>query len=170
MHWYHCVFYEPVFRKRLQSILDYGVVHEREGSLLLLLLIVLVTGARYLSPEKARSLPPELDLKQFETDLMQTIESKFMIAFDEGSLDSIAFLYLTASHYVLNGRPSRGFLFLGISVRVCQCVGLYNESLGTKADAIEQEMRRRLFWSHYVSDGYTSITPLCDLLTNDVLA
>lgn len=158
------MFYEPVFRKRLQSVLDYGVVHEREPSLLLLILIVLVTGARYLSPDKAQSLPPDFDLKQCEIDLMQTIESKFMIAFDEGSLDSIAFLYLTASHYVLNGRPSRGFLFLGIAVRVCQCMGIYNESLGTKADAIEQEMRRRLFWSLYVSDGYESLIPFYDPL------
>ena len=153
-HWYHCVFYEPVFRRRLDDVLDFGTINEGEESLLLLLMIVMVTGARYLSPEKTQGLSQLVDIKRLPSDLLRIIEARLIIAFDEGSMDSLAFLFLLASHFLLTGRPSKGFLFLGLAVRLGQSMGLYNESLWTKVDPITREMRRRLFWSLYVSDGY----------------
>ena len=154
VHWYHCMFHEPTFRKRLQPILESGAYHEGEESFLFLLLIVMVTGAQYLQPEKAQHLPEAVDIRRLQSDLMRALEAKFFIAFDEGSLDSVAFLFLTASHFLLAGRSSRGFTFIGIAVRVGQSIGLYNESLWHNMDPITREMRRRLFWSLYVADGY----------------
>ena len=153
-HWYHTAFYEPTFRKRLHAVLNHQVISCGEESFLLLLLIVLITGARYWNVERS---PPVVDLQQFQKTFMRTIEAKVIIFLREGNMDSLAFLFLLASHFLMTGSPSKGFLFLGLAVRLGQSIGLYNESLWVKDDLVNEEMRRRLFWSLYVADGFVTV-------------
>lgn len=153
-HWYHTAFYEPTFRKRLHAVLDHQVISSGEESFLLLLLIVLITGARYWNVKRS---PPVADLQQLQKTFMHAIEAKVIIAFGQGNMDSLAFLFLLASHFLMTGSPSKGFLFLGLAVRLGQSIGLYDESLWVQDDLVSEEMRRRLFWSLYVSDGFVTV-------------
>ncbi|KEF53970.1 uncharacterized protein A1O9_09765 [Exophiala aquamarina CBS 119918] len=138
--------------------MDSGTVDEGQQSFLMVLLIVLVTGARYLPPGKLRSLGSNIDLTRLQDMFMLKIEERLLLVFDENSVDSVAFLYLLCSHYLFNRRPSRAFIVFAASLRAAQGLGLYNETLWGRPTPVERETRRRLWWSVYVGDGFIAQT------------
>ena len=153
VNWYLCLFHEATLWARLNPIIDSGDVKEGQEAFLMVLLIVLVTGARYMRQEEKQSLNPNIDLAQLQIDIMRKIEERVTLALDESSTDSVTFLFLLCSHNLYNNRPSRAFVLFGAAVRAAQAIGLYNEDLWGTLNHVAREIRRRIWWSLYISDG-----------------
>ncbi|OQV04371.1 Fungal Zn2-Cys6 binuclear cluster domain-containing protein [Cladophialophora immunda] len=134
MHWYMLVFHEPTLRAQLECFLRSRRATDGDLCSLLLILIVLIIGARFLTEDDYENL----------------------LSIQDISLHSITFQYLLGSYYLIAGCPQQAFLLAGASLRVAHAEGLHQERTWGRVDEVERHTRRRLWWMLFVSDGYTS--------------
>lgn len=151
--WYHAFFDEQSLWPRINSLLDSQSVNVGQEAFLLLTMIVLVTGIRYLPAHQAENLDPSIDLDRLQVEMLDAIDRRTMAVLDEISTDCIIFLFLLCSHNLFNRRPSRAFIMFGAAVRTAQAAGLHNEAQFEHLTLAEREVCRSLWWSIYVADG-----------------
>ena len=58
VYWFMMVFHEPTFRKELEGIITTGHVQQRRLSFLILVLVILANGAKYVSAQVIQSHCP----------------------------------------------------------------------------------------------------------------
>lgn len=72
---------------------------------------------------------------------------------DPGDLTLIQALLLLSDFAQKRGLPEAGMQYLGIAVQKAVALGLHREQPQPTADMLEQEMKRRVWWSLYVFDS-----------------
>jgi hypothetical protein len=153
VHWFMMVFHEPTFRKELEGIITTGHVQQRRLSFLILVLVILANGAKYVSAEVIQSHCPGLNLVSLQLKLMAKIEEKFLDVFDEGDIESVQICVLLGSLYLYHGQPKRSFVVLGTALKGAHALGLHEEASWGRIDPIVREVRRRVWWALYVAEG-----------------
>ncbi|KAF2967689.1 hypothetical protein GQX73_g5858 [Xylaria multiplex] len=143
------------FRAHTQEILDTDGVTTSEKGFLLLLLAVLVTGARFIDPDAIHIYHPSFDATAFQVRTIAAIENHLILALNDFSLESIAFLLLMSSTYLQMRKVQLAFMVSGMGVRMAQAMGL-SEAVWPTVDDLERQVRRRLWWSMYMTDMYTA--------------
>jgi hypothetical protein len=150
--WYLSLFHEPTLRVRFQQILNAGRARSDDTTFLMLVLITLATGARYVTDQQKQSYQVEFSTSALQNQLIAAIEQKLLVALDEATTTSVALLNLLVSHYLFNRKTRRAFTIMGAAVRVAQAMELHNESAWGEISPIEREVRRGLWWQLYTSD------------------
>lgn len=149
------MFHAPTLISELQPILDHGVVAKDRLIFLLLVLIILTIGARYVPKESAQELCPGTDIQALEAVMKNKIEEHFIHTMDETTLESITFTLLVASYSLYNRNPRRAFKLTQAAIRDAQAIGLDRESTWPTGESdILKEVRRRIWWTLYGCDGY----------------
>lgn len=81
---------------------------------------------------------------------MENGESDIAELMNQSSVAAAQTLILLGSFYVYHGRPNLSFSLLGATVKVAQAAGLHRDRpYGT---AIDQEERKRVWWTIYTWD------------------
>ncbi|OIW32835.1 hypothetical protein CONLIGDRAFT_153868 [Coniochaeta ligniaria NRRL 30616] len=152
--WYLSLFHEQTLRVRLQRIIEAGRARPDDTTFLMLVLIILATGARYVTDQQKQSYKVEFHTSTLQNQLIVAIEHKLLVALDEATTTSVTLLNLLASHYLFNRKTRRAFTIMAAAVRVAQAMELHNESAWGEINPIEREVRRRLWWTLYTSDRF----------------
>lgn len=152
--WYLSLFHEPTLRFRLEHILNAGRAKSDDTTFLMLVLIILATGARYVTDQQKECYKVEFSTSTLQNQLIGAIEQKLLVALDEATTTSVTLLNLLASHYLFNRKTRRAFTIIGAAIRAAQAMELHNESAWGEISPIEREVRRRLWWTLYTSDRY----------------
>lgn len=153
-HWHLLLFHAPTLVNQLQPILEQAIVPKGRLSLVMLLLVILTLGARYVSGDPAQGLCSNKDIRRLETAMKTKIEENFMRILDETSVESVTFTLLFASYCMYNRKPKRAYKLIQMAIRDAQAMGLDRESTWGQLDTTAREVRRRLWWSLYGCDGY----------------
>ncbi|KAI1612244.1 fungal-specific transcription factor domain-containing protein [Exophiala viscosa] len=157
-HWHVMIFHAPTLIKELQPILDHGVVSKDRLTFLLLVLIILTIGARYVPHESAKELCPGVDIQELEAIMKDKIEEHFIRSLDETTLESITFTLLVSSYSLYNRKPRRAFKLIQAAIRDAQAIGLDRESTWPSDESeILREVRRRIWWTLYGCDGFVAL-------------
>jgi hypothetical protein len=157
-HWHLLLFHFPTLFNQFQPILERGIVSKDRPSLVMLLLIILTIGARYVSTDAAHGTYSK-EIQQLGTDMKGKIEENFMCILDDTSVESITFTLLFASYSMYNRKPKRAYKLIQMAIRDAQAIGLNRESTWGQLDTTAREVRRRLWWTLYGCDGYGKLFP-----------
>lgn len=151
-HWYLSLFHEPSFRARLVTILQTEGILSSEKSFLLLLLAVLIIGARFSNHETLRSLDPQFNPQQFRAIWIEAVERHIFLILQEATLESVACAVLMSIVYLLERKTQLSFTMSGLGSRAAQAMGIHDEATWGPLDSIEIQVRRRVWWSIYMVD------------------
>ncbi|KAF7594183.1 hypothetical protein BBP40_010032 [Aspergillus hancockii] len=111
-HWYLTLFYEPTFRAQVQQIVETGSILPSQKGLLMLLLAVLVTGARFADVQTLRTLNTDFDTTTYQADALDCIEKSFYLSLEAVSLErpSLSRAWVFAQHKLSGSTTKRGGL------------------------------------------------------------
>lgn len=151
-HWYLSLFHEPSFRARLVTILQTEGILPSEKSFLLLLLAVLIIGARFSNHETLHSLDPQFNPQQSRTIWIEAVENHIFWILQEATLESVACAVLMSIAYLLERKTQLSFTMSGLGSRAAQAMGIHDETTWGHLDPIEVQVRRRVWWSIYMVD------------------
>lgn len=155
-HWYLTLFHEQSFRARLAPIIQTGRISASEKPFLMLILIVLMIGARFVCPESIGPHDTLFDSTLYSSQLLEAVEKHLFIALHDVTLESVSCALLMSITYLLERKTKLAFIMTGIGVRVAQAIGLQDETTREPLDHIELQVRRRVWWSIYMADMYTA--------------
>lgn len=155
VHWFSLVIYETKFRQRLCTFED-GHARPAEKPFLTLLSMVLCMASWYRSKTSNDNEAEEMRL--WSTDLLRIVESRLVDVMDQQSIEAAQTCILLGSHHVYHGRPNLSFALLGASVKIAQAMGLHREPV--KQDPHDVEERKRVWWTIYTWDRYSSPMPM----------
>ncbi|KIW16749.1 hypothetical protein PV08_03938 [Exophiala spinifera] len=150
-------FHAPSFLEELRQIIEGGMVSVDRFPFLMVVLIVLTIGARYCSLDAAQEFCPGVDVRQLERVLEANIEQNFLRTLDDTSVETITFTFLLTSFSLYNRNPSRGYKLFQTVVRDAQLMNLHSEATWNTEDSIAREVRRRIWWTIYGSDGFAAL-------------
>ncbi|KAF9242681.1 transcriptional regulator family: Fungal Specific TF [Penicillium roqueforti] len=153
-HWYLSMFHEPSFRARLVTILRTEGILPCEKSFLLLLLAVLILGARFSNHDTLHSLDSQFNLQQCKATWIKAVEDHIFWILKEATLESIACAVLMSIEYLLERKTQLSFTMSGLGSRAAQAMSLHDEATWEPLDFIEIQVRRRVWWSIYMVDVY----------------
>ncbi|KAI9162750.1 transcriptional regulatory protein [Paramyrothecium foliicola] len=155
---YCIVVHESSFREQLTPILATGNARKSEKPFLMLLLAVIHIGATYLHPDQSETLAKDhgTDIRALQSDIMAVINQDYLDCFDHLTTQHIAFLFLLTTIYLSQKRTKLAFSVLGMAIRGAQSLGLHSEISWKMIDNKERQFRRNLWWSLYMSDGYSA--------------
>ncbi|KAK5250429.1 hypothetical protein LTS03_002954 [Exophiala xenobiotica] len=156
-HWHLLLFHFPTLFNQIQPIRERGIVSKDRLSLVMLLLIILTIGARYVTTDTAHGTYSNKEIQQLGTDMKGKIEENFMRILDDTSIESITFTLLFASYSMYNRKPKRAYKLIQMAIRDAQAIGLNRESTWGQLDTTAREVRRRLWWSLYGCDGFNAL-------------
>lgn len=151
-HWYLSLFHEPSFRARLVTILQTDGILPSEKPLLLLLLAVLVIGARFSNHETLHSLDPQFNPQQSRAIWIEAVENHIFWILQEATLESVACAVLMSIAYLLERKTQLSFTMSGLGSRAAQAMSIHDEATWGHLDPIEVQVRRRVWWSIYMVD------------------
>jgi hypothetical protein len=154
VHWFMLIFHEPSLREEMNSVLATGHVREHNLSTLVLILVVLLIGTKYVAKEDVFSILPPVDLDRLQANLLATVESKFLAVLDQDNVGAIQVCILLSSFYFYHGRPNRCLAINSAAMRMAQNLKFNREDSWHAIDTIEREQRRRAWWALYVLDGF----------------
>ncbi|CAI7633029.1 unnamed protein product [Penicillium discolor] len=155
-HWYLSLFHEPSFRARLVTILQTDGILPSEKPLLLLLLAVLVIGARFSNHETLHSLDPQFNPQQSRAIWIEAVENHIFWILQEATLESVACAVLMSIAYLLERKTQLSFTMSGLGSRAAQAMSIHDEATWGHLDPIEVQVRRRVWWSIYMVDVYVA--------------
>lgn len=153
VHWYLHVLHEPSLRARLRPIVETGLASRQQRPLLLLALIVLVIGARFISDDTREKMGRVISLDDMTSKMMITVERCYLPAMELITVDTIAYSYLLSTYYLWNRQTKPSFITMGTTIRAAQFIGLNREAQWGNVDAIEQEARRCIWWAVVIGAG-----------------
>lgn len=151
-HWYLSLFHEPSFRARLVTILQTEAIFPSEKSFLLLLVVVLILGARFSNHKTLCSLDPQFNPQQSRAMWIEAVENHIFWILQEGTLESVSCAVLMSIAYLLESKTQLSFTMSGLGSRAAQVMGIHDETTWGPLDPIEVQVRRRVWWSIYMVD------------------
>ncbi|KAH3905824.1 hypothetical protein HBH56_214070 [Parastagonospora nodorum] len=154
VHWFSLVIHEPIFRPKLESVMD-GFAYPSQRSFLLLLSVVLGMGAWYKSHKQVQN-PDHVDWRAIASSLVDGAGSRLTELMDQASVASVQACILLGSYYVYHGKPNLSFSLLGATIRTAQAIGLHRQAL--RGDVASTEERKRVWWTIYTWDRFASVT------------
>lgn len=98
MSWYMVLFHEPTMRKMIEQSAASGVVRRSEMPQVLLMLIIIVIGARFATISQVQRECPSTDLPSIVEGMVRTIEEKYLSCIEILTVDSVMFAYLLSVH------------------------------------------------------------------------
>jgi hypothetical protein len=152
--WFMMVFHQPTFRAEMDEIVTSGSVPRHRLSFLILFLLTLAMGAKYVTQSDTEEHFSTLDVSVLESKLMSKIEERFLDIFDGSDVESVQISVLLASHYLYHRRPKKAFAVIGAGVKSAQALGLNQEISWGQLSVVDREVRRRAWWALFVADGY----------------
>ncbi|RMY14415.1 hypothetical protein D0868_01461 [Hortaea werneckii] len=156
VHWFSLVIYEPRFRLAFNAIRKERA-HPSQRIFLLLLSVVLGLGAWYRGQRSYTvGQPTSEQSKSWSAKLIANAESQIIELLDHSSVTAVQTLTLLGSFYVYHGRPNLSFSLLGAVVKLAHANGLHREPQSV-SDA-EKEERKRVWWTIYTWDKFSSVT------------
>lgn len=117
------------------------------------MLIIIVIGARFATISQVQRECPSTDLPSIVEGMVRTIEEKYLSCIEILTVDSVMFAYLLSVHYLSTRCTKRAFLVKAAGLRAGQAMELHQESRWGDIDPIERQVRRRVWWMLFVSDG-----------------
>lgn len=156
VHWFSLVIYEPRFRPAFDSIRT-ARARPSQRPFLLLLSVVLGLGAWYRGQRQHTSeQPTSAESRSWSGRLIANAESQIVELLDQSSVTAVQTLILLGSFFVYHGRPNLSFSLLGATIKSAHAAGLHKES--TSVSDAEQEERKRVWWTVYTWDRFSSVT------------
>lgn len=156
VHWFSLVIYEPRFRPAFNSIRG-AQARPSQRPFLLLLSVVLGLGAWYRAQRPQTSeRPTPAESRSWSARLISNAESQLIELLDQSSVTAVQTLILLGSFFVYHGRPNLSFSLLGATVKCPHAAGLHKDPVGMP-DA-EAEERKRVWWTIYTWDRFSSVT------------
>jgi hypothetical protein len=153
MHWYFMLFHGPTFRTRLEAVLSTGLVSSYQRPFVLLILVVLILGARFLDTEEKERTCSGIDLDRLQKSLIAAAERWFLPSTEELDTDFFAFGFLLATNYFYARQLRAATLTLGITVRAAQSFRLHQESSWGHISDTERQYRRRVWACLFIGAG-----------------
>ncbi|RSL93458.1 hypothetical protein CEP52_013230 [Fusarium oligoseptatum] len=153
VQWYIGVLHEPFLRERLLPIVETGLASPRQRPVLLLALIVLAIGARFISDEAREQRCPGFPLAEVASNMVAAAERWYLPSMDFITVDIVAYSYLLATYYLWNRQTRAAFITTGTTIRAAQFIGLNQETQWGNISAVEKEARRRVWWSVFIGAG-----------------
>ncbi|RMJ19316.1 hypothetical protein CDV36_001005 [Fusarium kuroshium] len=158
VQWYIGVLHEPFLRERLLPIVETGLASPRQRPVLLLALIVLAIGARFISDEAQEQRCPGFPLAEVASNMVAAAERWYLPSMDFITVDIVAYSYLLATYYLWNRQTRAAFITTGTTIRAAQFIGLNQETQWGNISAVEKEARRRVWWSVFIGAGFISMS------------
>ncbi|KPI34413.1 uncharacterized protein AB675_3872 [Cyphellophora attinorum] len=158
VHWFMMVFHEPSLRADLEEMLNTGTFPRQKLSTIILVMVVLLIGTKYVLVDEIPPTYSSHDLSRFQAVLLEKIEARFLAVLDQDDVGAIQVCVLLSSFYFYHGRPHRCLAMNSAATRLAQGMKLHRESTWRVIDPIEREVRRRVWWAVYVLDGYGALT------------
>jgi hypothetical protein len=153
VHWFMMVFHEPSLRADLEEMLRSGVFPRQKLSTVILMMVVLLIGTKYVLIDEMPPTYSSHDLSRLQAVLLERIESRFLTVLDQDDVGAVQICVLLSSFYFYHGRPHRCLAMNSAAIRLAQGIKLHRESTWGDIDPIEREVRRRVWWALYVLDG-----------------
>lgn len=157
-HWYLNVLHAPSFRAQLERIVATGRACPRQRPFLMLVLVTLVIGARYMSDKEKAAKCGGVSLAELGAAMFEAVERWYLPSMDLVTVDTVAFSFLMASNYLFSRRTRAAYITMGTTVRAAQSIGLHRESLWGNITAGEREARRRVWWLVFIGAGFFSMS------------
>ncbi|RSL55344.1 hypothetical protein CEP54_009409 [Fusarium duplospermum] len=158
VQWYIGVLHEPFLRARLLPIVETGLAPPSQRPVLLLALIVLAIGARFISDEARDQNCPGFPLAEVASNMVVGAERWYLPSMDFITVDIVAYSYLLATYYLWNRQTRAAFITTGTTIRAAQFIGLNQETHWGNVSADEKEARRRVWWSVFIGAGFISMS------------
>jgi hypothetical protein len=154
-HWYITLFHEPSFRQELDPIISSGLAQQSQKPFLLLLFAVLLNSVQFCEEEDVDRACPGYDKIATEATWLKTVEQNIFSSFDELDLPLIGCLFIMTTIYLQRKRTPLALSLVAMTVRAAQSMNLHKEhTWGRIDDAVDREIRRMIWWSVFMSDGY----------------
>ena len=102
----------------------------------------------------ASTQPTDIDLS-----LLEAAKARLTIDMIEtGNITLVQALTLTANYVQKRGKPNSGYSYTGLARRIAMGIGLHKEFPNWDVSPLMLEIRRRVWWCHYVFDVGAIIT------------
>ncbi|KAF2092513.1 hypothetical protein NA57DRAFT_82229 [Rhizodiscina lignyota] len=158
VHWFMMVFHEPSFREVYEEILRSRTVRVGELKTVMMILIVLIMGARYASmTDTKETCVRDMDLERLWSSMLDHVKIHFFDVMDDAGIESVQLCILLGSFYMYSGRPNLSLAVLGAGIRCAQGLNLHKESSWGNIDPVTREVRKRIWWALYVFDRFACV-------------
>ncbi|GAB1209488.1 hypothetical protein APSETT445_008267 [Aspergillus pseudonomiae] len=155
-HWYLALFHVQTFRARAMPMIQIGAAAVSEKPFLLLLLVVLMIGTRFVQPEIITTHDPVFNIESYRNQVLNAVEQHLFSSLHEADLESIGCALLMSIEYLLEGKTKLAFVLSGMGLRIAHAIGLHDESTWDPLENVELQVRRRVWWAIYMADGYAA--------------
>ena len=136
--------HEPSFRRRFTAV--YNNEEEATMPFRTLLYIIFACGCDYLDINLNRNYELGQAFHRRASELILSI------SYDIATLEIVQALLLITLHLNSNMEFNRMWTSTGVLVRTAQALGLHLDPSDWNVNALEKEMRKRLWWSIYMLD------------------
>ncbi|OAL19040.1 hypothetical protein AYO22_10369 [Fonsecaea multimorphosa] len=173
VHWFMMIFHEPSLRADLEKVLRTGRAKACQKSMLYLIIAVLAIGARYAERKDVHAnetdADTDADLSDLQSRFLKVFDDRLMDLMDQTDIGMVQTCILLSSLYYYHRQPRRSFMISGAATKGAQAMRLHKESAWGDLDPIEREVRRRVWWALFVSEGFTAMTfgSTCNLQDGD---
>lgn len=152
VHWFMMLFHETTFRAKYEALTSSRTAGPDQMNEVLLLLVVLAIGAKYVSEQEMQARNLQYDLESLQKTFLARVCAAFLEIVDNAGLEAVQICILMSSHYLYHGKPNLGFVILGTGVRCAHSMDLQRESTWKGLSTIAREERKRVWWALYVFD------------------
>jgi hypothetical protein len=146
------IFHEPTFRARYEALASTRSARPDQLNEILLLLVVLAVGARYVSKQEMLAQGLQYDLDSLQKTFLARVSASFLSIVDNTGLEAVQICILLSSYYLYHGKPNLGFVVLGSGVRCAHSMDLHREAAWTRLSMTAREERKRVWWALYAFD------------------
>lgn len=152
VHWFMMIFHETAFRAKYETLTSSRSATHDQLNEILLLLVVLAMGARYVSKQDMQARGLQCDLDSLQMTFLARVADVFLTIVDNTGLEAVQICILLSSYYLYHGKPNLGFVVLGTGVRCAHSMDLQREATWTGLSTTVREERKRVWWALYAFD------------------
>ncbi|CAG8461387.1 10174_t:CDS:2 [Ambispora gerdemannii] len=123
------------------------------SSILMLLYAIFAISSRFIDQPAVRKNPD--DPTTTGDGFFERAKELLKDEFDDAQLSTLQALLLMAA-YQQGAKNSRTWIYTGLAIRIAQDMGLHRDSAKWSLDETQTEVRKRVWWSCYMSDRFIS--------------
>ncbi|KIW21614.1 hypothetical protein PV08_02194 [Exophiala spinifera] len=157
VHWFMLMLHLPTFRAEMQTFQGTGYVRADRVPSLVLVILVIAVGAKYITSQTAREKCPGFDLNGLGDRFIGKVEEKLLDVYEASCIEAVQISAILSSFYLYQGRPSRSVAVNGSCLRVAMTLGLHKESSWKMQDVVTRELWRRLSWVIYTAEVFGAL-------------
>lgn len=157
VHWFMLMLHLPSFRAEMQTFQTTGYVRADRVPSLILVVLVIAVGAKYITSQTASEKCPGFDLHGLGDRFVGKVEEKLLDVYEAACIEAVQISAILSSFYLYQGRPSRSVPVNGSCLRVAMTLGLHKESSWKMRDVVTRELWRRLSWVIYTAEVFGAL-------------